>query len=156
MEFIFYPALYITPRVYQIQYQYRVNGYKVFDLSGNADEIWALLNFKFEKPIVIYDVGEYFTEKFLKFIEEVKFPVICLSSRDNINLVLLSRFAVVKKDLFLIDVRGFNSNMLLNLLDRESFKIEELVSNCANVYDYYMIYRSSRLPVKKKLLEFLL
>lgn len=111
------------------------------------------------KPVVISDLSNInynSTFLLLKLVEEAKFPVILLSTQDNIDSIILSRIKTVIK--FPLDENS--SNSLLSVQDafefthktdeqthmmNDSLKLKYYAENCPQLYEI-----SKDIPFTKK------
>lgn len=124
-----YPALIISKDIASLQKAFYDRGIVVNNVKNVEDLrkfIQKFSNVMTGRVIVLSDLallGNY-KSRILKFIEEQKSPIVCLSSQDSIPRVLMSRFMTIIKHPTIVKNEGDSWGYLKSLLESDPSEVE--------------------------------
>lgn len=124
-----YPALIISKNLNDLQNAFNKKGIIVNRVNNVEDLRRFILKFSnvvTHRVIVLSDLaflGNY-KSRILKFIEEQRSPIVCLSSQDSISRVLMSRFMTIIKYPDVVHNESDSFGYLKSLLDSNHSEME--------------------------------
>lgn len=152
-----FPALIISKELAPLYQKFSAQGLVVSIVNNVADlrEFLARYNnIEIDTPIILSDLARLgiYQSRVLKFVEETKTPLICLSSQDCITRVLLSRFKrIVKVPNIVKNERDRPDFLIDRLTEGEGILIEDVVRNAPSAYQVIQVMKESDLPSKAKM-----
>lgn len=124
-----YPALIISKNLVSLYKSFNERGIvvnKVKDVDGLRKFILKFSNVLTDRLIVLSDLASLGTYKarILKFIEEQRSPVVCMSSQDSIPRVLMSRFMTIVKYPDIVKNEADSPGYLKSFIEGENPEME--------------------------------